>query len=82
MENIYGVEDGFSEFDYLNIGGRGRYYRELIRFMYFELQKKEYLFSHEILSELRKKDFFKEYTEEDCNKDLEFLFKTLYLYKK
>ena len=41
MENIYGVEDGFSEFDYLNIGGRGRYYRELIRFMYFELQKKE-----------------------------------------
>lgn len=75
MENIYGVEDGFSEFDYLNIGGRGRYYRELIRFMYFELQKKEYLFSHEILNELRKKDFFKEYTEEDCNKDLEFLFK-------
>lgn len=40
MENIYGVENGFSEFDYLNIGGRGRYYRELIRFMYFELQKK------------------------------------------
>lgn len=76
MDYKFGLEEGFNEFDYLNPGGRGRYYREIIRYMYIELQKKEYLFSHEISSFLRGSDsYFEEYTKEDCDKDLEFLFK-------
>ncbi len=76
MDYRFGIDQGFSEFDYLSLGGRGKYYREIIRFMYFELQKREYLFSHQILAELKKTgDFFTDYTEEDCNKDLEFLSK-------
>ncbi len=75
MDYSFGLEIGFSEFDYLHSGGRGRYYREVIRYMYIELQKKEYLFSHEILTGLKNSnDFFSDYTEEQCNKDLEYLF--------
>jgi uncharacterized protein (TIGR02677 family) len=74
MDYKFGVEQGFNEFDYLSSIGRGRYYREIIRFMYLELQKREYLFSHEILIELKNMDtFFDDYTEEDCNRDLDYL---------
>ena len=73
MKNKFGIIKGFSEFDYLGSIERGSYYRNIIRIMYTDLERKEYLFSHEIAE--RMESLYDNYDEEICNKDLEFLFK-------
>ncbi|MCS5420943.1 MULTISPECIES: TIGR02677 family protein [Psychrilyobacter] len=73
MKNDFGTMKGFSEFDYLGSVGRGGYYRNIIRIMYLDLERKEYLFSHEIAEKME--SIYSDYDEETCNEDLEFLFK-------
>ena len=73
MKNEFGTMKGFSEFDYLGSIERGSYYRNIIRIMYLDLERKEYLFSHEIAEKME--SLYTNYDEEMCNKDLEFLFK-------
>lgn len=58
MDYRFGIDQGFSEFDYLSLGGRGKYYREIIRFMYFELQKENIFFLIKSLLSLRKQGIF------------------------
>ena len=74
MKNKFGITKSFSEFDYLGSIERGSYYRDIIRIMYIDLERKEYLFSHEI-SEKIESIYDNNYDEETCNKDLEFLFR-------
>jgi len=52
MKNEFGTMKGFSEFDYLGSIERGSYYRNIIRIMYLDLERKEYLFSHEIAEKM------------------------------
>lgn len=73
MKNEFGTIKGFSEFDYLGSIERGSYYRNIIRIMYLDLERKEYLFSHEITEKME--SLYSNYDEETCNRDLEFLFK-------
>lgn len=75
MKNKFGTIKGFSEFDYLGSIERGNYYRNIIRIMYIDLERKEYLFSHEIAEKMTILYNNHNYDEETCNKDLEFLFK-------
>ena len=73
MKNDFGTMKGFSEFDYLGSIERGGYYRNIIRIMYLDLERKEYVFSHELAEKME--SLYSDYDEETCNKDLEFLFK-------
>jgi len=61
------------EFTYLNIE-RTPFYRELIRTMYVELQRKEFLYGDEIFEKIRRENGFEDYTLEQCYNDLDFLY--------
>ncbi|MBZ4683322.1 MAG: hypothetical protein PWP46_492 [Fusobacteriaceae bacterium] len=62
----------YEEFSYLNTQ-RSLYYRTIIRYMYNELQKKEFLYRYDIYNYMKTYKEFNEYTEEECYKDLDFL---------
>ncbi|OQY10359.1 MAG: TIGR02677 family protein [Fusobacteriia bacterium 4572_132] len=62
----------YEEFSYLNTQ-KSICYRTIIRFMYYELQKKEFLYRYEIYNYLKEYKEFEEYTEDECYKDLDTL---------
>ena len=64
--------ENYEEFFYLT-APKAIYYRTIIRYIYKELQRREFLYRYEIYQYMLQFEEFKGYSEDDCHKDLDIL---------
>lgn len=62
----------YEEFTYLNTQ-KSLYYRTMVRYMYNELQKREFIYRFDVFNYMKEFEEFKNYSEDECYKDLDFL---------